>query len=149
MGASLTTHTPTSVQAGQARGYTGRYFILFRSVLSLVHLSHSHASLHTWCLTIHRWSVSCVSLLGRNSSDIISNLLIVPEDQTSLNGARFAAGEVLIPSPNAASPPLWSTPRTVTPVQTMTRGETRSLPSPSTPQIENSRSSTNYLHIQG
>jgi len=42
--------------------------------------------------------------LGQNSSDIISNLSIVPQDQAILKGAVFAAAEVLIPPPNKAFP---------------------------------------------
>ena len=57
MEASSTTHTLMSVQAGRARGYVRRYFLPFRSVPSLVHLSHSYASLHIWCLAIHRFTV--------------------------------------------------------------------------------------------
>jgi len=39
--------------------------------------------------------------LRRDISDAISNLLIVPEDQALLQGAKFVVSEVLIPSPNA------------------------------------------------
>jgi 6-phosphogluconolactonase (cycloisomerase 2 family) len=39
-----------------------------------------------------------VPFLDQSGSDIISNLSIVPEDQAALQGAKFAAAEVLIPS---------------------------------------------------
>ena len=38
--------------------------------------------------------------LSQNSSDLISNLPIVPKDQAAMPGASFAAAEVLVPSPN-------------------------------------------------
>ena len=42
--------------------------------------------------------------LGQNTSEIISSLSVVPEDQATLEGAEFAAAEVLIPPPNKAFP---------------------------------------------
>jgi len=42
--------------------------------------------------------------LGQNSSGIISSLSVVPEDQVGLEGAVFAAAELLIPKPNNAFP---------------------------------------------
>lgn len=59
-------------------------------------------------ITIHELSSTITSQLvplpGQSGSDIISNLSIVPEDQAGLPGAKFAAAEVLIPSPNQAFP---------------------------------------------
>lgn len=42
--------------------------------------------------------------LGQNSSGIISSFSVVPEDQAALEGAQFAAAEVLIPKPNSVFP---------------------------------------------
>jgi len=68
-----------------------------------------HAVIHDGILvTLHELSNTIVTQrippLGQNSSDIISNLSVVPEDQAALEGAKFGAAEVLIPSPNAAFP---------------------------------------------
>ena len=68
-----------------------------------------HAAIHDDILvTLHELSSTITSQrippLGQNISDIISNLTIVPEDQAALQGAQFAAAEVLIPSPNTAFP---------------------------------------------
>jgi len=53
----------------------------------------------------HHYLATCPpSWSEYDSSDIISNLSVVPEDQTPLQGARFTIAEVLIPSPNAALP---------------------------------------------
>ena len=55
-------------------------------------------------VTVHELASTITSQyippLGQNSSDLISNLSIIPEDQVSLQGAKFAAAEVLIPPPN-------------------------------------------------
>ncbi|KAF9777854.1 Lactonase, 7-bladed beta-propeller-domain-containing protein [Thelephora terrestris] len=55
-------------------------------------------------VTVHELSSTITSQLipplGQNSSDLISNLSIVPVDQAALPGASFAAAEVLIPPPN-------------------------------------------------
>ena len=42
--------------------------------------------------------------LGQNSSGIICSFSVVPEDQAGLEGALFAAAELLIPKPNDAFP---------------------------------------------
>ncbi|KAF9652813.1 hypothetical protein BDM02DRAFT_3108955 [Thelephora ganbajun] len=68
-----------------------------------------HAVIHDCVLVIlHELSSTITSQrippLGQNSSDIISNLTIVPKDQAALPGAKFAAAEVLIPPPNKAFP---------------------------------------------
>jgi hypothetical protein len=59
-------------------------------------------------ITVHELSSTITSQsippLGQNSSDLISNLSIVPTDQASSPGAKFAAAEVLLPSPNQAFP---------------------------------------------
>jgi len=64
-----------------------------------------HAAIHDgFLVTLHELSSTITSQtippLGQNSSSIISNLSIVPQDQASLAGAKFAAAEVLIPRPN-------------------------------------------------
>lgn len=64
-----------------------------------------HAAIHNDILvTVHELSNAITSQrippLGQNSSDLISSLSIVPEDQAALQGASFAAAEVLIPPPN-------------------------------------------------
>lgn len=64
-----------------------------------------HAAIQNDILvTVHELSSTITSQrippLGQNSSDLISNLSIVPEDQATLQGASFAAAEVLVPSPN-------------------------------------------------
>jgi 6-phosphogluconolactonase (cycloisomerase 2 family) len=64
-----------------------------------------HAAIYKDILiTLHELTSSITSQrippLGQNTSDIISNLSIVPEDQAVMPGAKFAAAEVLIPSPN-------------------------------------------------
>ena len=55
-------------------------------------------------VTIHELSNTVTSQrippLGKNTSDLISNLTIVPADQAAVQGAKFAAAEVLIPPPN-------------------------------------------------
>jgi len=68
-----------------------------------------HAAIHDGILvTLHKLSNTITSQRVppqcQNSSDMISNLLIVPEDQAALQGAKFGAAEVLIPSPNEAFP---------------------------------------------
>ena len=68
-----------------------------------------HAAIHDGILvTLHELSSTITSQqippLGQNNSDIISNLSIVPADQAALQGAKFAAAEVLIPPPNTAFP---------------------------------------------
>jgi len=68
-----------------------------------------HAAIYDhFLVTLHERSNTiisqCIPPLGQNSSDIISNLSIVPEDQATLEGAEFAAAEILIPSPNEAFP---------------------------------------------
>ena len=68
-----------------------------------------HVAIHDDILvTLHELSNTIISQrippLGQNSSDIISNFSIVPEDQAALEGAKFGAAEVLIPSPNKAFP---------------------------------------------
>ena len=42
--------------------------------------------------------------LGQNSSGVISSFSVIPEDQVALEGALFAAAELLIPKPNDAFP---------------------------------------------
>ena len=64
-----------------------------------------HAAIHNDILvTLHELSSTITSQrippLGLNSSGLISNLSIVPEDQVVMAGAIFAAAEVLIPPPN-------------------------------------------------
>ena len=86
----------------------------------------SHTVIHDGILvTLHEYSNSITSqrvpLLRQSSSDVILNLWTVPEDQGSLQGARFVAAEVLILSKHGLPPPPpQSTPQTVTPTQTMT-----------------------------
>jgi len=68
-----------------------------------------HAAIHGDILvTLHETSSTiisqCIPPLGQNSSDIISNLSIIPTDQATLEGAKFAAAEVLIPSPSEVFP---------------------------------------------
>lgn len=68
-----------------------------------------HAAIYNNTLvTLHELSSTITSQfippLGQNSSDLISNLSIVPQDQVALQGAQFAAAEVLIPPPNQAFP---------------------------------------------
>lgn len=59
-------------------------------------------------ITLHEYSSTITSQFipssSQNSSDLISSIYIVPTDQASLPGAKFAAAEVLIPSPNDAFP---------------------------------------------
>jgi len=52
MGASSTIHTLMSVQVGQARGSVGRYFLPFRSVLSLVPHAHDSPLVCVVCLPV-------------------------------------------------------------------------------------------------
>jgi len=68
-----------------------------------------HSAIHGDILvTLHELSNTIASQrippLGQNSSDAISTLSVIPEDQASLEGAMFGAAEVLIPSPNSAFP---------------------------------------------
>ena len=68
-----------------------------------------HAAINNgFLITLHELSSTITSqpipLLGQNSSNIISNLSIVPKDQAASEGAQFAAAEVLIPCPNKAFP---------------------------------------------
>ena len=68
-----------------------------------------HAAIYNDILiTLHELSSTITSQhippLGQNSSDLISNLSIVPEDQAALAGAKFGAAEVLIPPPNESFP---------------------------------------------
>ena len=59
-------------------------------------------------ITIHELSSTITSQsippLGQNSSDLISNVSIVPADRAGSPGFTFAAAEVLIPSPNDVFP---------------------------------------------
>ena len=59
-------------------------------------------------ITLHELASTLTSQrippLGQNSSDFISNLSIVPADQANVQGAKFAAAEVLIPPPNPTFP---------------------------------------------
>jgi len=55
-------------------------------------------------LSLHTVTSQRVSPLVQNSSDIISNLSTVPQDQASLQGAKFVTTEVLITFPNADFP---------------------------------------------
>jgi len=59
-------------------------------------------------VTLHELSSNITSQsippLGQNSSDIISELSIIPKDQAGSQGTTFAAAEVLIPSPNGVFP---------------------------------------------
>jgi len=84
-----------------------------------------------------------------HSSDIIPNLSIVPEDQlTSLQGAKFTAAEVLIPSQNATFPPtlVYALNRTIDP-NDGPRGDAITVLTPT--RMENSGSSTNSLQLRG
>ena len=65
-----------------------------------------HAVLHGDILvTLREYSTIITSQLVpplvQNICDTVSNLLIVPEDQASLQGAKFVASEALIPSASA------------------------------------------------
>jgi len=59
-------------------------------------------------ITLHEFSSTITSQpippLGQNSSDLISNVSVVPSDKAGLPGFKFAAAEVLLPSPNHAFP---------------------------------------------
>ena len=68
-----------------------------------------HAVIYNnFLVTLHELSSTITSQLipplGQDSSHLISNLSIVPQDQIGLQGAQFAAAEVLIPPPNQAFP---------------------------------------------